>query len=133
MRSTRGSTVWPTAALAPLTPTLPSSTSASDFLRDATPASASALWMRTRSLIQPHCRFRVERRQIVERCQPEALQEIEGRAVEDRPAGGLGATLLHDQAAVQQAADDIVRVDAADPLDHAPGDRLAISHDCQRL
>ena len=75
----------------------------------------------------------VERRQVVERGQPEAFQELEARAVEDGPARRVGAALLGDEAAMEQAAHDRVGVDAADPLDDAARDRLAVGDDGQRL
>ena len=82
---------------------------------------------------EPLGRLRVERRQVVERGQAEALQELEAGAVEDRPAGRVGPALLDDEPAVEQAAHHVVRVDAADALDDAPRDRLAVGDDGQRL
>ena len=59
----------------------------------------------------------VERRQVVEARQPEPLEELEAGAVQERPAGRVGAAELDDQAPVQQRPDGVVGVDAADALD----------------
>ena len=59
----------------------------------------------------------VERRQVVEARQPEALEELEARAVQERPAGRVRPAQLDDEPAVQQRADRVVGVDAADALD----------------
>src|SRR5512141_2740242 len=85
-----GSTGWPTVAVTPLTATRPAITNCSAARREATPASASALWTRTRSLIEPQRSLRLERRQLVQRRQPKAFQEIEARAVEEGPTDRIG-------------------------------------------
>src|SRR4051794_40438280 len=130
--SRAGSTSWPTPAAAPFTVTRPSATSCSALRRDATPASASALWMRT-SLNEALRRFCVERRQIVERRDAETLEEIEPGAVQDWSAGRIGTALLDHEPAVQQRPQHVVRVDAADALDRASRHWLSVGNDRQRL
>ena len=75
----------------------------------------------------------VERREVVERLEPEALQELEGRAVQDRAARGVRAPQLHHEPPVEKAPDGVIRVDAADPLHGRLGDRLAVGHDGEGL
>ena len=75
----------------------------------------------------------VERRQVVQAGQAEALHELEAGAVQDRPARRVRAALLHDQPLVQQAPHDVVGVDAAHPLDAATRHRLSVGDDGERL
>src|SRR3990172_4477643 len=128
-----GSTSWPTPAATPLTVTRPAIASCSAARREATPASASALWTRTRSLIESQCGLRLEQRQLVERRQAEALEEVKARAVEERPTDRIGPALLDHQPAVHQAAQHVVGVDATDALDDGARHRLAVGDDGQRL
>ena len=140
MRSLAGSTSWPIVGRAPLTVTRRRRPAPPLARRDATPASASTFWMRTRRHSSRRDLTRGAAaasgssvRQVLQRCQPEALQEVEAGAVQDRPAGRVRAALLHDQPPMQQAAHHVVGVDAADALDDAARDRLAIGDDRQRL
>jgi hypothetical protein len=50
-----------------------------------------------------------------------------------RPTGRVGAALLDDQTPMQQAAHDVVRIDAANALDEGARHRLAVGHDGQRF
>ena len=146
----RGSTFSPRTAGRPSTVTRPAATSSSAPRRDATPAAARTLEMRSagtgqalavdggrrgrrrrrrpgrsvavavRSVDEPRGHVEVERRQVLEARHAEPLEELEARAVQDRAARRLGAALLDDEAAVEQRPDRVVRVDAADPLDRRP-------------
>src|SRR5687767_12153665 len=131
--STAGSTCRPTVAVTPLTATRPAITICSAARRDATPASASALWTRTRSLIEPQGGLRFERRELVERRQTEPLQEIKAGPIQERPTDRIRPALLDHQPAVEQAAQHIVGVDTADALDDGARHRLAVGDDRQRL
>ena len=75
----------------------------------------------------------VQWRELHQAGESEALQELEPGAVEVRPAGRLGTAKLNHEASVEQGADGVVGVDAADSLDAGPGDRLAVRHDRQRF
>src|SRR3970040_742856 len=145
IRCTAGSTRCPAAARTPatVTPPGPPATSASAARREATPASASTFWMRASGIVgtgrrrstvhQARGRLGIERGQVVERREPEALEELEAGAEKAPPARRVGATQLGDEAAMQQAAHDVIGVHAADALDDAARDRLAVGHDGQRL
>src|SRR5512146_1351935 len=84
-------------------------------------------------VLEPRCDVGVERRQVLEGRQAEALQEVEARAVEDRAARRIRATQLRHEAPMEEAADRVVRIDAPDPLDDGLRDRLAIGDDGQGL
>ena len=75
----------------------------------------------------------VQRRQLLEARQAEALEELEAGAVQERPAGRLRPAQLDDEAPVEQRADRVVRVDAADPLHRRLGHGLAVGDDRERL
>ncbi len=62
----------------------------------------------------------IERRQLLEAREPEALEEIEPGAVQERAARRRRAAELDDEPSVEQRADRVVGVDAADPLDRQP-------------
>src|SRR6266550_3887581 len=58
----------------------------------------------------------IERRQLLERREAEAFQELEPGPVQERPTGRFGPTELDDEAAMQQCPDGVVGIDATDPL-----------------
>ena len=97
------------------------------------PAVRLAGGRRHRLLREPRGDVDVERRQLLEARHPEPLEELEAGAVEERPAGRIGPAQLHDEPAVEQGADRVVRVDAADPLDRRLRHRLAVGDDRERL
>ena len=156
-----GSTFCPIVAGLPSTRTRPAATSASAARRDATPAAARTFWIRSSGIgAQPPERAAelglgvasssgrssvaallgqarrhvgIERRQVVEALEPEPLQELERRAVQDRPARRRRAAQLHDEPPMQEAPQRVVRVDAADPLHGRARDGLAVGDDRERL
>ena len=89
-------------------------------------------WARRRRARSSVGQERRERRQLVERAQPEPLEQQVGRAVQRRRAVRV-VPGLRDQAAGEQRAHDAVDVDAADRADPRPGDRLAVGDDGERL
>ena len=64
---------------------------------------------------------------------PKRSMKLHARGVQDGAAGRLRATLLVDEAPVQQAAYDVAGVHAPDALDDAAGHRLPVGDDGQRL
>ena len=91
-----GSTTWPSCASAPFTVTRPADTRSSDLRRDATPARASARWMRIvvsalTYAISQRAWLRAQRdrelvgaRELAEVTKRELLEEHRRRAVEQR-------------------------------------------------
>ena len=75
----------------------------------------------------------VERRQLVEARQPEPLEELEARAVQERPSRRVRSTELDDEPPMEQRPDRVVRIDPPDPLDRRLRHGLAVGHDRQRL
>ena len=75
---------------------------------------------------------RSELGQLVQAGQAEPLQEVCGRAEQDRPGLLVGASLL-DQAAQRERTHDAVAVDAAYRGHLRPADRLTVGHDGQGL
>src|SRR5687767_7956916 len=133
IRSRVGSAESPRPARFPLTVTRPSATSCSARRREATPARAMTFWRRSLAIAgggglrrgRPGqrgelCRVGREWREVVERGEPEALEERERRGEQDRAPGRVPPADLRDQPAMEQRADDVVRVDPAHPLDIAP-------------
>ena len=121
-------------------------TSTSDARRDATPAVGEDLLdplLRHRVvdreeqhaalLREPGGDVGIERRQLVEALEPEPLQELERGPVQDRATRRVRTAELDDEPAVQQAADGVVRIDAADALDRGARDRLPVGDDRKRL
>ncbi len=78
-------------------------------------------------------RVEVDRRQIVERIEPERFEKIGGRFVEQRPSGRFTPARLDDEAPVEQRRDHGVGADAADLFDLGFGHRFVVSDDRQRL
>src|SRR5688500_1232392 len=141
--SRAGSTLMPVRATWPLTVTRPAATSVSACRRDATPARASARWMRIGSLtVSPLRDLRrvaqgdrelVGPRQLLEVSQRELLEEDRGRAVEQRPADSLAAPDDVDEPALVDRLENAADGDAADLLDLGAADRLPVGDDRQRL
>src|SRR5262245_31906520 len=65
--------------------------------------------------------------------QPEVVEEVARRAVEERPADHGRAALDRDQRALEQRRERAARVDAADRLDLALRHRLLVRDDRERL
>src|SRR5437867_12840584 len=95
--------------------------------REATPLRARSFWIRSagidRLLLlgsrQYRCFAIVDRREVVQRAQAEALEEGEGRRIQDRPAGSVPAPHLSHQAPMEERAQDVIGVDAAHAIDLA--------------
>src|SRR5688572_18412616 len=69
----------------------------------------------------------LERRQLLERAQPEVVEELPGGGIQRRPAGRLAVADHVDPAARLERLDDLRRHhDPAHILDVAAGDRLAV-------
>src|SRR5690348_7549844 len=151
-----GSTTWPSVARRPSTWTRPAAISSSLARRDATPAAARTFWSRSGGIglrgrlgwrfrsvrgrvgpgflvDEPRRELDVERRELDERREPEPLEEVEPGPVQKRPAGRLGPPELHDEPSMEERADRVVGIDAADPLDRRLRDRLAVGDDRERL
>src|SRR5581483_7809951 len=76
----------------------------------------------------------LERRQLLQRAQAELVQELAGGGIERRPARGLAMPHDVDPAVVLERLDDLGGDrDAADVLDVAPRDRLAVGNDGEGL
>jgi hypothetical protein len=76
----------------------------------------------------------LERRQLLERAQPEVVEELSGGGVQRRAAGRLAVADHVDPAARLERLDDLRRHhDPAHVLDVASGDRLAVGDDGERL
>jgi len=73
------------------------------------------------------------RREILERFEAEALHELFRGAVEQRPAGGIGAADDPGQAPLHEHAQDLVALHAADVLHAGAGNGLLVGDDGQRL
>src|SRR5262245_149125 len=71
--------------------------------------------------------------EILERREPEALQELLRRAVQERLARELRPPRDPDEPAIDQAPQHGAGLDAADRLDLGLRDRLAVGDDRQRL
>src|SRR5919201_6351133 len=75
----------------------------------------------------------VERWKVVQRAQPQRLEEGHRGAIDCRTAWRVRASALFDQALVEEGAHHVVTVDAANALDLRTRDRLTVRHDGQRL
>ena len=75
----------------------------------------------------------VQPRELRERLEAENPLEERRRPVADRAAGPVLAARLGDQPALDEAGDDRVGGDAADPRDLRPADRPEVGDDRQRL
>ena len=71
--------------------------------------------------------------QLVQRFQPEGSQKIGRRAEQGRPPRHIQLAAFLDQMLVEQRADAVGAVDAADLLDVRARGRLILGHDRQRL
>ena len=74
-----------------------------------------------------------ERGHFEDRVQPEVLQKLWRRRVQDWAARTIGAPGFQDQTLVQQALQHAVAVDAADGVDLRARDRLLVGDDRQGL
>src|SRR5579885_3126112 len=146
MQSTSTSARAPRSATTPLNVTSPSAMSSSQRRRLPMPARARTFCSRSGVAnvvrLQPQLeRFDdvgaghelAERGQLVDRVEPEALEEQARRAVEHGLAGTRVARDLFDEAALLQRADDAVDVDAADRRDLRAAHRLLVGDDGERL